>query len=116
MSDRSYSDYVSDILTAIGYIETDTEGFDLESFRADRKTRQTVERNLSIISAASRCLPEACKAEEAAIPWRRIANFGDILRHEHDRVELDEVWNICQDDLPPLKAAMLRMQRQLQQS
>ena len=116
MSDRSYADYVSDILTAIGYIETDTEGHDFDSFHADRKAAQLVKFNLGIISEASRRLPEACKAAEAAIPWRRIANFGDILWHEHDRVELDEVWNICRDDLAPLKAAMQRMQRQLQQS
>ena len=115
MSDKSYSDYVSDILTAIDYIETDTAGHDFDSFRADRRAAQLVKFNMGIISEASRRLPESCKAQEAAIPWRRIANFGNILRHEYDRVELDEVWHICQEDLPPLKAAVLRMRRQLRQ-
>lgn len=116
MSDRSYADYVSDILTAIGYIEADIEGFSLERLRADRKTRQAVERNMEIISEASRRLPESYKAQETFIPWRRVADFGNVLRHEYDRIDLDELWRICQEDLLPLKTAMLRMQRQLQQS
>ena len=115
MNDRSYSDCVSDILAAIDYIEADTAGHDSDSFRADRKAAQLVKFNMGIISEASRRLPESCKAQEAAIPWRRIADFGNVLRHEYGRVELDEVWNICREHLPPLKAAVLRMQRRLRQ-
>ena len=105
MNDRSYSDYVSDILAAIDYIAADTEGFSLEKFRADRVIRQAVERNLEIISEASRRLPESCKAQEAAIPWRRIAGFGNVLRHEYGRVELDEVRNFSRLK-PSVSAAM----------
>lgn len=116
MSSRSYADYVSDILTAVGYIEADTEGFDLESFRADRKARQLTERNLEIISEASRRLPDSLKAQASDIPWDKIAGIGNVLRHDYFNVAMEVLWSICQDDLPPLKAAMRRMQRQLQQS
>jgi hypothetical protein len=38
--------YVRHILEAIANIETDIVGYDFERFRADRRTRQLVERNL----------------------------------------------------------------------
>ena len=65
--------YVRHILEAITNIETDTAGYDFEKFRADRRTRQLVERNLEILSEASRRLPEELKLDEARIPWRAIA-------------------------------------------
>lgn len=46
--------YVRHILEAITNIETDIMGYDFERFRADRRTRQLVERNLEILSEASR--------------------------------------------------------------
>ena len=112
MSSRSYSDYVSDILTAIGYIEADTEGFSLEKFRAGRVARQLVERNLEIISEASRRLPDSLKAQASNIPWSKIAGVGNILRHEYFNVSTEVLWDICREDLPQLKAAVLRIQRQ----
>jgi uncharacterized protein with HEPN domain len=49
--------YVRRILDAIDNIETYTAGYDFEKFRADRRTRQLVERNLEILSETSRRLP-----------------------------------------------------------
>jgi len=64
--------YVRHILEAIANIETDIAGYDFEKFRADRRTRQLVERNLEILSEASRRLPNEYKEREVKIPWRAI--------------------------------------------
>jgi hypothetical protein len=48
--------FVDDILNAIGNIEADTDGLDFDQFVADRRVRQLVERNIEIISEASRRL------------------------------------------------------------
>ena len=61
--------YVNQILEAIKNIYADIEEKDLESFRADRRTRQLVERNLEILSEASRRLPDEFKRREPDIPW-----------------------------------------------
>jgi uncharacterized protein with HEPN domain len=61
--------YVRHILEAIANIEADIVGYDFERFRADRRTRQLVERNLEILSEASRRLPDEYKDREAQIPW-----------------------------------------------
>ena len=67
-----------DILQAIANIEADTAGLDFEQFAA----RQLVERNLEIISEASRRTPDAAKATEPDVPSREIAGIGNVLRHD----------------------------------
>jgi uncharacterized protein with HEPN domain len=101
--------YVRHILEAITNIETDIAGYDFEKFRADRRTRQLVERNLEILSEASRRLPEELKLDEARIPWRVIAGIGNVLRHDYHEAYPTVLWDTCQKDLKPLKEAVLRI-------
>lgn len=101
--------YVRHILEAITNIEADTAGYDFEMFRADRRTRQLVERNLEILSEASRRLPEELKLDEACIPWRAIAGIGNVLRHDYHEAYPTILWDTCQKDLKPLKEAVLRI-------
>lgn len=112
MNDNDASTYIAHILQAIDYIEADIQGLSLEKLRADRKARQLVERNLEIISEASRHLPPTYKTREADIPWREIADIGNVLRHAYRKVETEVLWKICKEDLGPLREAMLRMQQQ----
>lgn len=106
---RSAAFDIGSILDAIANIEADIAGHDIESFRADRRTRQLVERNLEIISEASRGLPESLKADAATIPWRDIGALGNILRHAYHRTEPAILWDTCTRDLGVLKAAVARM-------
>jgi uncharacterized protein with HEPN domain len=101
--------YVRHILEAIANIETDTAGYDFEKFRADRRTRQLVERNLEILSEASRRLPEELKEDEARIPWRAIAGIGNVLRHDYHDTYPTVLWDTCKKDLKPLKDAVVRI-------
>ena len=101
--------YVRHILEAIANIETDIAGYDFERFRADRRTRQLVERNLEILSEASRRLPNEYKDREAQISWRAIAGIGNVLRHDHHETYPTVLWDTCNKDLQPLKDAVLRI-------
>jgi uncharacterized protein with HEPN domain len=101
--------YIRHILEAIANIETDTAGFDFETFRVDRRARQLVERNLEILSEASRRLPKELKEQEARIPWRAIAGIGNVLRHEYHDTYPTVLWDTCKKDLAPLKDAVQRI-------
>jgi uncharacterized protein with HEPN domain len=107
--EKDPSVYVRHILEAIANIEMDTAGFDFEKFRVDRRARQLVERNLEILSEASRRLPEELKAGEAQIPWRAIAGIGNVLRHDYHETYPTVLWDTCNKDLKPLKDAVLRI-------
>jgi uncharacterized protein with HEPN domain len=101
--------YLRHILEAIANIETDIAGYDFEKFRADRRTRQLVERNLEILSEASRRLPNEYKDREVQIPWRAIAGIGNVLRHDYHETYPTVLWDTCKKDLQPLKDAVLRI-------
>ena len=77
-----------------------------EQFIANKFLRLGIERCLEIISEASRHLPEEFKQKHAGIPWRQVADIGNRLRHGYDNVNNQIVWNIVQDDIPVLKAAV----------
>lgn len=100
--------YIGHILDALTNIKADIEGHDFESFRNDRRTRQLVERNLEIISEASRRIPIELKESEPEISWRSIAGIGNVLRHDCHRSFPIVLWETCRDDLEPLQAAMER--------
>lgn len=42
-------------------------------------------------------------ASETAVPWRLIAGTRDRLIHGYFKVDLDAVWSMVEQDLPPLK-------------
>jgi uncharacterized protein with HEPN domain len=107
--EKDPSVYVRHILEAIANIEMDTAGFDFEKFRVDRRARQLVERNLEILSEASRRLPAELKEGEAQIPWRAIAGIGNVLRHDYHETYPTVLWDTCNKDLKPLKDAVLRI-------
>lgn len=101
--------HIQDILDAIGNIEEDISGYDLARFTSDRRARQLVERNVEIISEASRRIPDSLKQAEPAIEWKGIAGIGNILRHDYGQVLPEVLRGVCQNRLPGLKAAMERM-------
>lgn len=107
--ERDFGLYIDHMLEAIANIEADTAGCDFESFRKDRRIRQLVERNLEIISEASRRLPLAAKDAEAQIPWRAIAGIGNVIRHDYHETYPTVLWETCQKDLLPLKSALSRI-------
>jgi uncharacterized protein with HEPN domain len=88
-----------------------TDGLTLEEYLSDRMLRDAVERCLERISEASRRLPEPLKAAQPQIPWRKVADIGNVLRHEYDDVVDTEVWRIVVDELHTLQAAVLAMMR-----
>ena len=111
--DKDPGIYVRHILDAITNIEMDTAGYDFEKFRRDRRARQLVERNLEILSEASRRLPKELKDLEAHIPWRAVAGIGNILRHDYHETYPTVLWDTCNKDLKPLKDAVERIGRSL---
>jgi uncharacterized protein with HEPN domain len=102
-----------DILQAIANIEADTAGLGFERFVADRRVRQLVERNLEIISEASRRIPDRLKATEPEVPWQEIAGIGNVLRHDYGAVRPDILWGVRTHRLTALKAAVQRIRARL---
>ncbi len=90
---------LDDILRSIAWIEQDTKGLTRSAFVADRRVRQLVERNIEIISEATRHLPDSAKAKYPEIPWRENAGIGNVMRHDYDEIAPNIVWDVVRGDL-----------------
>lgn len=105
MPERSSLPRLLDMIEAIERIEGILEGCTLEEFEADWQRQWLVVRGLEIVSEASRHLPDALKARQSHIPWRKVAGIGNVLRHNYENVAPAVIWRLAQADLPELAVA-----------
>jgi uncharacterized protein with HEPN domain len=94
---------LTDIIEAAELIQSEMAGVTLHDFEPNRRKRWLVERGIEIISEASRRLPDELKARHPAIPWRKVAGIGNVLRHDYEDVAHDVLWRVVQNDLPALE-------------
>jgi len=106
---RELLDYVEDILAAINEVEEFTAGMDFEQFAADKKTVNAVIRSLEVMGEAAKKIPDDVRAEFPRIPWKRMAGMRDKLIHEYHGVDLEIVWTVVKEELPPLKPLVQRV-------
>lgn len=103
MSERSVLLLLLDIAEAISNVEMFTNGFNLEAYSSDTKTRHAVEHNFTIIGEAAARLPEQYKTANNSINWREVKDFRNVLVHEYFGIDNSIVWNIVEKYLPVLK-------------
>src|SRR5579859_6293741 len=94
-----------DILDAIAHTQRTIQDISMKQFEDDLDRRRIVERNVEIISEASRRLPDELKARHPGIPWRDVAGIGNVLRHDYETVIPDALWKVVHEDFPPLERA-----------
>jgi uncharacterized protein with HEPN domain len=78
------------------------DGFDREAFLQDEKTQAATLHELLIIGEAVKRLSPAFRREHTSVLWRSIAGMRDILIHQYDNVDLNEVWKTIDRSIPAL--------------
>ena len=72
-------------------------------FFADTKTQDAVVRNLQTLAESTRRLSDALKNSYRDVDWRAIAAFRNVAVHDYLGIDLKQVWDIVEQDLPDLK-------------
>ncbi len=91
-----------DIGEAIKLIFQYVEGVDLDALAANIEKQDAILRRIMIIGEATKRLSSDFKKQHPAIPWKQIAGMRDVLTHDYDEVDLDEVWTVVNENLPQL--------------
>jgi uncharacterized protein with HEPN domain len=104
----SLEDRLLDIKDAIMEIEDVLKDVDFDHFKSQRRTRHLVERYLEIACEAALRLPDPVKQQASDIDWRKMTDFANLLRHAYQSTKVESVWDIVQNDLPPLKSFVER--------
>ncbi len=95
--------YLSHLLDAATQIESYIAGLSYEQFAQTRLVQDGVIRQLEIIGEASRNLSDDFRDQHPELPWPQIISLRNRLIHAYFEVNLGIVWDIAQNDLPPLK-------------
>ena len=106
MSKRNPQLLLEDMLLSMEKISTYIGMMDKDAFLKDARTVDAVVRNLEIIGEAASRIPDDFKGTHPEIPWRKVVGLRNRVVHEYFGVDLEIVWSVISNDLPPLKAGL----------
>ncbi len=100
--------YLTHILECVERIELYTKD-GKEEFLASIQIQDSVYRNFEIIGEASKRVSIEMKTISPEVPWKDIAGFRDVLIHQYDGIDPNEVWAVIAEYLPGLKVSLVRL-------
>ena len=96
------------ILTAINRIQLFVKDRSEDEVKKDGILYFAVVKNIEIIGEASYMLSKEFKNSHNETPWQIIVGMRHFLVHGYFEVDPDEVWNVVEKQLTPLKEQIER--------
>jgi uncharacterized protein with HEPN domain len=96
--DRVYLLHIAEAIATIQeYVSTGRA-----NFFAKKMIQDAVIRNLEIIGEAVKNISPVTRRNTPEVPWQKIAGLRDVLIHDYFGVDLETVWLVVENRLPPL--------------
>ncbi|MBM4016713.1 MAG: DUF86 domain-containing protein [Planctomycetes bacterium] len=93
-----------DIAKAVRLIQEFKRGLDRAAFLKDPMVQAAVLHEITVLGEAVKRLSKEFRESHPHIPWQDIAGMRDKLTHAYDKVNLNQVWDITESDIPQLKS------------
>jgi uncharacterized protein with HEPN domain len=106
---RNESFYLADIQACCEKVLKYTVGYTLKDLVHDDRTFDAILRNLEIIGEAVKHLSDETKQQYPQVKWRKIGDFRNIVVHEYFGVSDEIVWDVVENEIPPLLAQIKLM-------
>lgn len=104
--------YLHDILSAIALItEYTVEGEEI--FLTDLKTQDAVLHQFSVIGEAASRLPRTMRTRYPDVPWKLIIGMRNIIIHDYSEIKMPRIWEVVEQDLPPLRKTIETMLQEI---
>ena len=102
--EKSNKVYLEDMVQAIKLILEDyVSGVNFDEFDKDKKTQDAVIRQIAIIGEAIGKLDKDFIENHPELPGKEAVAMRNVLVHDYDWVDTEEVWRTVEQDLPKLK-------------
>lgn len=94
--------YLVDILESAKMALDYVFGKTWDVFYEDVQCQDAVVRRIEIIGEAARRVSQETRDKYPQIPWREMTSMRNLVIHEYDVVDINQVWDTVQNKLPPL--------------
>ena len=95
--------FLLDMLLAARKIQQYVREVSVDDFMNNSLVQDAVLRQLTVIGEAVKNVSEEYRAQHQEIPWKKIAGFRDVVVHDYGYIDIEEVWEIVQDDVVELE-------------
>jgi uncharacterized protein with HEPN domain len=78
------------------------EQMSFEQFRTDKKTQSALIHQFLVIGEVAKLISDEFRKSSPNIPWSAMARMRDKLIHHYRGVDLREIWNTADIEIPKL--------------
>jgi uncharacterized protein with HEPN domain len=86
-----------------GIIRVERHAAEQQTFFQDELIQTWVIHNIQIIGEAAGKLSREFRALHPEVPWPQISGMRNLIVHDYFGIDLDQVWQVVQRDLPVLR-------------
>jgi len=94
--------YLWDMFEACQEIGRLVQATTMEALLADRVRLRAMERLFEIVGEAARRVSIATRQAQSQIPWSSVVAMRNVVSHEYDRINYQEMWDTATTDVPRL--------------
>jgi uncharacterized protein with HEPN domain len=98
--------YLWDMLQAARRLQEFTAGVSFEAYLESVLLQSAVERQLEILGEAARRMSEGFRQEHPEIPWSSIIGQRNLIAHQYDDIEQEQLWSVVTSGIPLLIAQL----------
>lgn len=102
MSKRDDAIFLYHIWEACRNIMATLDNIVLSDFLENQEKKAAVLWYFHVMGEAAKQLSEKTTRKYSQVPWTLMARFRDKIVHHYFGIEFERVWNIAQNELPPL--------------
>lgn len=103
LDDRTRLNHMRDAAAeAVGFVA----GMDREALDRDRKLALALVKEIEIMGEAANQVSVNLRSRYPTLPWGDIIGMRNRLVHAYFEIDLDIVWQVVSQDLPPLIAEL----------
>ena len=101
--------FLKDILYSINRVGEMVKGMAFQDFIKNMTVQDAVIRRLSVIGEAANNIPNEIKGKHKSIEWKKIISMRNFLIHEYFQIDTKVIWDTIKDDLPKLRAEIIKI-------